>query len=662
MKKLQVAVAVASLFAAGVVSAASISQTGVTIAREAIARNDQTILAPTVTFTYNGALSSNGNSSQDFNIVLRLGSGAKWKNAAAGDLPGVGSIEFRAVDAGVSKALPVITGAPAAGKAAIVFLGADVPTSINGVAEPAGASLRYKFRLVNNTATPANLAGVQVNFNVTKAAVPAATVGGVDFDAALASPANDADIALVWNLQDVNGNIDTKPKGQNRTDVADVCSDLSRNIQLNARNFTGSGDGAIGESFDGGVYNNGYILLDQAVAVHIGTTGWTQNRTLDPTVEYKLFTADPQNVAPTNKMSLGSFNVKTLNNAAWDIDVKGLYYDWREDSVLAGWSDLAASTTLEPPHAANNASTSGKIDVANVTLKLMSSNGFSTGSTIFLANSPSCGVGAVVSTAGVATADPTNANTWNVVFTPAQLASVVNNLSLSKTAAAAAQGNYTGAAITTDQIYICYGVDGVHEVPQSTFTGVATVTKARNVARYIEQDNVSCPNPLNGLGGGVKIDVRNFLPYDPNNGFYMGIVRVINNSEKTDADLTGQYIRADGKYGKWGSLGTLPARGARYFTSQEIDAALNQNSTTGDPVDNTGAGGLTAAAGQALPANTRLRISSTKASTLRVQNYIYATASGALTEVSSSQGADFVNIEASDRDHIDQDAQTGIKK
>ncbi|RZI80030.1 MAG: hypothetical protein EOP38_23780, partial [Rubrivivax sp.] len=109
MKKLQVAVAVASLFAAGVVSAASISQTGVTIAREVIARNDQAILAPTVTFTYNGALSSNAKSSQDFNIVLRLGAGAKWKNAAAGDLPGVGSIEFRAVDAGVSKPLPVIT-------------------------------------------------------------------------------------------------------------------------------------------------------------------------------------------------------------------------------------------------------------------------------------------------------------------------------------------------------------------------------------------------------------------------------------------------------------------------------------------------------------------------------------------------------------------------
>jgi hypothetical protein len=30
--------------------------------------------------------------------------------------------------------------------------------------------------------------------------------------------------------------------------------------------------------------------------------------------------------------------------------------------------------------------------------------------------------------------------------------------------------------------------------------------------------------------------------------------------------------------------------------------------------------------------------------------------------MSGAQGADFVNVEAASRDHIDQDAQTGIKK
>ena len=110
-------------------------------------------------------------------------------------------------------------------------------------------------------------------------------------------------------------------------------------------------------------------------------------------------------------------------------------------------------------------------------------------------------------------------------------------------------------------------------------------------------------------------------------------------------------------------LGTLPARGARYFLSSEIDAALTSNSTfTPSLVDNSGPGGITTTAGQALPANTRLRISSNAASTLRVQSYIYNATTRALVEVSASQGADFVNVEAAPRDHIDQDAQTGIKK
>ena len=45
-----------------------------------------------------------------------------------------------------------------------------------------------------------------------------------------------------------------------------------------------------------------------------------------------------------------------------------------------------------------------------------------------------------------------------------------------------------------------------------------------------------------------------------------------------------------------------------------------------------------------------------------MQNYIYNGTTKLLSEMSGAQGADFVNIESSTRDHIDQDAQTGIKK
>lgn len=654
MKKLQIAVAVGTLLAAGAVSAATISQSGVTVAREVIATNTQTLVAPTATFTYAGALSANGLSSQDFNIVLTLGalnapSGLpKW-----GALPSVGSIEFKQFDNGTYKSIPVLaagaTQTPS--KAAIVFLGVEY-TDANHTA------LRYKFRLNNLTANAVNLAQAQVNFNVTKAVVTAYTDGnGVDWDTAPASVGL-TDMAKVTNLATVAGKVD-----QGGTpNAADVCSDAARSVTLNAKNYTGSGVGAIGESTEAGVTNNGYIFLDQALSVHIGKSEWTQNRTLDPTTSYQQFIFDTNaNLGSTTVMNLGSVNVVTLNPAAWDIDVTGKYYDFREEAVLAGYADLDVGGVPQ--------STQGKVDVASLRVKIESSNGFAENGAIFLSNSPDCLAGGtnVVSTAGTVPASDIGTNTWNVSFSLAQLNAIARDASLAiaKDATSSAAPVWTApAAGANKNFFLCYSVPGNKDVPQSTFAGTATIVKTFTVVENdVEQNNVSCKHDLNGLGGGVKIDVRNFLPYDPTNTFYMGIVRVINNSEKTDADLWGQYIRADGKYGKYGSLGTLPARGARYFTSQEIDTLLNQNTTTGEaPIDNTGAGGLTAAAGEALPANTRLRISSTKASTLRVQNYIYHTVSGALTEVSSSQGADFVNIEASDRDHIDQDAQTGIKK
>lgn len=646
MKKLQIAVAVASLFAVGAVSAATISQSGVTIAREVIASDAQTVIAPTATFTYAGSLSANAASSQDFNIVLTLGQGAKWKVGA--DLPTVGVIEFKVFDGGSYVAIPVLNaGATAAGKAAVELIAVEAVDATN-------TALRYKFRLVNKDVAPANLSQVQVNFNVTKGAVLAATVSGVAFDAAPATGGGDK-YALVTNLFTVNGIVDADGASEIATDV---CSDPFKRVSLNAVNFTGSGVGVVGESGAGGVTNNGYILLDQALNVRIAKQSWTPNRTTNPAVENKSFSTDPTNIGSTGSMSLGSVNFRNLNTAAWDIDVDGQFYSFRANTP-AGYGDLATPAVL---------STDGAVDTASLVLKLFSSAGFASGSSVTLANNPMCLAGGanVVSSAGTAVAS-NGGKDWTVTFSHAQLVSVAgSNAGVNDSLLFTNAGTNLGAGTayttsTTDQYYICYNVPGNTEIPQSTFEGIAQLIKETNAGTLVEQTNQSCRRPLAGLGGGVKIDVRNFLPYDPNNAFYMGIVRVINNSETTDADLIGQYIRADGKYGKWGNLGTLPARGARYFTSQEIDTLLNTNSTHVG-ADNTGAGGLTAAAGEALPANTRLRISSTKASTLRVQNYIYHTVSGALTEVSSSQGADFVNVEASDRDHIDQDAQTGIKK
>lgn len=645
MKKLQVAVAVMALFAATGSMAASISQSGVTVAREVIANNTQVLRAPTVTFNYVGALSSNANSSQDFSIVLKLssptvGGAPQWNGAA---LPNHESIEFK-FNNGASAQAPVLAaGTTAAGKVAIEVL---------GIVAEGTDKLRYRFRLVNNTASAANLNAVQASFNVTTAGFAAAVVSGIALDVQPA-PAGIV-YGTVKNLATVVGTVDADGAPEI---LADLCSDANRNVAVTATNYTGSGDGVIGESGDAGVTNNGYILFSQALNVQVGK-GVAVNRTTSPALENKSMTADVAQFGTTTTMPLGFIKFKNLDVDAWDTDISGNYYKFR---VNAATGDLASLGVLK---------TDGTVDTLNLEVKLYSDNGFSTGSTFVLANNPMCvGAGGTNQVSTAATAVLSGGNLINTLtFSHAQLAAAVNS-GVAGSLSAALGNNLiggTGAAITgytatNDRLYLCYVNTGTNPIPQSTFEATAKLVKEVGAN---EQANQSCRKPMAGLGGGVKIDVRNFFPYTSDSQEWISVLRVINNSENTTADLTGQYIRADGKYGKWGSLGSLPARGAVYFTSKEIDQLLANNSTTAGAgiTDNSGAGGTTPAAAGKLAANTRVRISSNAASTLRVQNYMFNTSTLQLVEVSASQGADFVNLEASSRDHIDQDAQTGVKK
>ncbi|MBB2484226.1 hypothetical protein H5407_03195 [Mitsuaria sp. WAJ17] len=636
--------------------AATISQSGVTVAREVIMKNSQAIIAPAASFTYAGNLSANAASSQDFNLVLKLGGdGAAAWLATAGNLPNLETVQVKAFVAGSPVDVPVLAaGTTAAGKAAVELLAIEAVDA---------QTLRFKFRLENKDNVPVNLTTAQVNFNVNTAAIAAATVGGVDFDAQPAPAA--PKFAKVTNLVPTVGTVDADGAAEIATDV---CSDGDKRISLNIRNYTGSGVGVIGESGETGVTNNGYILFSQAVNVVIGK-GVAPNRSTNPAVENKALATDAAGFGTSTVMPLGFVKFRNLSVDAWDTDLATDYYKLRANNANNN-GDLKTFGVLN---------TDGAVDTKEAVVKLYSSNGFAAGSTITLSNSPFCSATGAnnVSAAGtvVASADGKD---WTVTFTHADLVSVVSggtvNDSLLAIGDALATGPLgagadpvSGYTASLDRAYICYNVPGNVEIPQSTFQGVASLIKED---LSDEQNNKSCRRDLAGLGGGVKIDVRNFIAWDPSKpvtdayGEWIDVVRVINNSETQEADLTGQYIRADGKYGKWGSLGTLPARGARYFTSKEIHTLLSNNSSIGG-ADQTAGGDKDAVAGgtqgEKAP-NTRLRISSTKASTLRVQNYFYNARTGALTEVSASQGADFVNLEASPRDHIDQDAQTGIKK
>lgn len=226
-----------------------------------------------------------------------------------------------------------------------------------------------------------------------------------------------------------------------------------------------------------------------------------------------------------------------------------------------------------------------------------------------------------------------------------------------------------GAAATLAgvDLSVCYNVPGNTTIPQATWTGIIATLFKDDIT---EQNNVSCPGDLAQVYGGVKIDVRNFVHSGAPGAVpgWQGILRVINNSETDTAQVDAQYIYNDGRYGNWGTIiPALPPRGAGYVTGADIYGKLT-NVAASVAAGSRWDGQPTAAqinsrvaAGTAGNGTVRIRVSA-DVPTLRVQNYIYNEQTQALTEVSSSQGADFANIESSNRDHIDQDAQTDIKK
>lgn len=642
MKKLQVAVAAASLFvAAGTSMAASVSQSGLTIAREAVSHNaasTQTLRAPTVTYNFDNGPAANALSTQDFNVTLTLGGDGDAKWAAQLATYKTVAANRRNNNNAVVAVLPAsdVANVPA-GKVAIVLLAVDV---VGGASEK---TYRYKFRLVNNTTSGVGIGDLQLTFNGQN---PGDGAGPI-YDTGLASVtavgvAANTDYALVKNLQTVVNAAAPVTTGAGDTGDADgTCGEGIRKVAVTVRNFNGSGDGVEGESNNSAanITNNGYIQFATALRAQI-EKGVAVDRNTDPLNGNNLFVVNGA-AASTSEMALGTVKFSNRTIDAWDLSQQGNYYKF-------GANDLNGTDNEK----------NGNVDVAAVRLNLEATNGFVTGAQFRLSRTPACNVGTPWNTATLTNGGKNAA----VSFPIADLADpdAFGVGSISDTAASgvvAAPFNIAGPG-TTDRAYICMKVPGTTLIPQSRFEGTVTVVKSPEDAE--EQSNTSCKAPLAGLGGGIKIDVRNYMEWEPL-GEWRSYIRVINNSETVTADVFAQYIRADGTYGKWVKLGDLPPRAARFFSDTEIAnlmATAGTNSSAGGTNQGYNNGVGTAYAN----ANARLRISSEAASTLRVQNFLYNSTTKQLSELSGAQGADFVNVEASQRDHIDQDAQTGLKK
>lgn len=341
-------------------------------------------------------------------------------------------------------------------------------------------------------------------------------------------------------------------------------------------------------------------------------------------------------------------------------------------TTAAGWTSFI-STTL---------ANLGKVEL------IQNSNGYDSDlSNQYLLTGNAAGSG-IAETAGNATLKNGNVEgkSFDVVVTPSIGFAVGSVLSLGTTAdCASANLVYNSAALTSTTaaaavtlsipntvnmlgfgttglgpVYVCYTVPGNAVIPGSAYTVNGTLVKAPAGAPFNEQNN-SCTGTLYPLGGSVKIDVRNYVAGNRADK-WTSVIRLINTSETRSATVYGQYIHADGKYGKWGQLTVLAPRAVLNMPAFATDGTSIDEKLTNAPAHATSS--LNATAAVDVAKNPRLRITSPDGDTLRVQNYLFNPASQNFIEASSSQGVDFTSASdrapASDGQYQLQDAQVGL--
>lgn len=325
----------------------------------------------------------------------------------------------------------------------------------------------------------------------------------------------------------------------------------------------------------------------------------------------------------SSKVNLGTVQI-TRVGAGVDLDYTTVY----------------GNTSSVPAAAAN---TTGIIDAKSFDVKLTASGGFAPLSTLQLTSNTDCATGLVGTPVVIGAAGATTAT-------------------ISLTTAAD-----INAVISTAH-NVCYIVTGTKVIAQTSNASLTTLLKASpssndpaapSTSNSIQEQRNICSGPLLPIGGGVKIDVRNYATSKTNGG-WMSVIRLINPSETATATVYGQLIHRDGTYGGWGKLTDLLPRAVLNMTSTEVDAKL-----TGTPVNNgTGyVGGPVAAT--ASSTGDRLRVTADGVGSLRVQNYLYNPDSKNFIEASSSQGVDFDAITDRSPDisqTVVQDAQRGLAK
>jgi hypothetical protein len=597
--------------------AGQIQASSTSIAREVITSDAQPIIAPSVSYRFIGDVDARVQA-QTFQVQLTLGDSALW-----GTLPGTLANAISVTD-GVSGVIWDQNAATGATRYTV--------TAINKSTD--NKTLWVTFTVYQNAANL--LKQPIISFNVTSNTINAVAGSNVS-----------ASRAPVINLKTLVGDLpgDFAASGK-CVDVKTLTASVKHYVALsNPATIAGVGNGVEDEHTRAGATNSATIITFPT-NVRVAVTSSVGNARVNTGTGSLSFAGTPSAVAPAFDSWTGATTVVNLGSVSFVQNAVGYDADLSNQYLLSGATDGGGANAAGlDAVGATAARVLGDVEVEDVDVVVTASNGFVPNGLLWLDTVVTCtaGVG-IVSGGGVAT--------------PITALNAAGPITLT---VGTAQVNAAFGATGTAPVYVCYGNGtATTPIPLSAFSAVATLDKANPGGFNAEQNNI-CNGSLYSLGGGVKVDVRNYANSAMTAATgWMSVIRVINPHETRTVDVWGQMIHADGTYGAWGKLTDLAPRAVLNLTSADVDALLVNApaSTANGPAtsQNLSRGG------------SRLRITSNAATSLRVQNYLYNPASENFIEASSTQGVDYDGpfgpmldrAPVGENQYMDQDAYKGL--
>lgn len=582
--------------------AGQIQASSVAIAREAVTTDAQTILAPTVSYRFAGDVDARGQA-QTFQVQFTLAAGewAALPGAVASTIKVTNGITNVVVDQG-----PAVAGTPTYTVGA-ASLSADKKTlfATITVAQDAAAG-NIQQPLISINATTNTISGVaDVNVSANRASLTKLfTVTGdivADFNSTGACSANKTLSVSVAHYTAL-------------TAPAAIATALNATPDEHTRS---------------GATNNATLVVFPT-NVLVTVTPSTNAAFLTPGGNMTF-----SNNAAGGTSWVGSNNLVLLGDVKLVQNASGYDSNLIDQYLLTG--NPAGSGLSGVATAVANV---GNVETKQVDIKVTATNGFVEGGSLFVSTLANCSAPVVGSV-----------TTWTLANAGGPITVTVPT----------ADVNATFGAAGTANAYLCYQVPTTKTIPSSAFTAIGTVVKAAAGANLNEQNNV-CKGSFYSLGGGLKIDVRNYASGSETSG-YQSVLRFINNSDAAAADVWAQFVHQDGKLGNFAKIADLPVRGVVNMTAKQIDAKLAAGFAA------TAVPGTAAPVAQAATATTsdtapRLRITSNTGKSLRVQNYLFNAATGQILEGSGEQGVDFEGTAsrapAFEGQYQGQDANSGL--